>query len=131
MILPWEEAFELGEPSMDATHREFVSLLNRLDKIPNDAFPEYFDELLEHTRAHFEEENARMESSRRSRSHPRRNDADAALRCQGNGQNSPKLCQGKTPRLVQGPCGKHGHRPGHFFTAKLIFYSLLIRNKSK
>ena len=64
MILPWEEAFELGEPSMDATHREFVSLLNRLDKIPNDAFPEYFDELLEHTRAHFEEENARMESSK-------------------------------------------------------------------
>jgi len=64
MILPWEEAFELGEPSMDATHREFVDRLNRLDEIPDNVFPEYFDELLEHTRNHFEEENARMASSK-------------------------------------------------------------------
>ena len=49
---------------MDATHREFVDLLNRLDDIPNEAFPGYFDELLEHTRTHFEAENALMESTK-------------------------------------------------------------------
>lgn len=63
MILPWHENFELGIASMDQTHREFIDLLNRLDSTPNDAFPGYFDELLEHTHAHFETENRLMEES--------------------------------------------------------------------
>lgn len=63
MILSWEDSFELGVASMDQTHHEFVDILNRVDEIPNESFGIYFDELLEHTRIHFETENRLMEES--------------------------------------------------------------------
>ncbi len=63
MILPWQKAFELGVDSMDTTHKEFIELLNRVDTIPADGFASYFDTLLDHTRSHFDAENALMEAS--------------------------------------------------------------------
>lgn len=60
-LIEWDaDAFELGVGDMDETHRAFVELVNALDEAPNSRFPALFAELLEHTRAHFEAEQARM-----------------------------------------------------------------------
>lgn len=64
MILPWQESFELGFAPMDATHREFVDLLNRADTVQAESFVGYFDTLVEHTKAHFEAEKKLMEESK-------------------------------------------------------------------
>ena len=46
-LLHWEEArFRLGVLAMDQTHWEFVQLLNNLDQIPAERFPDLFLELL-------------------------------------------------------------------------------------
>lgn len=60
-LIEWDEqAFTLGVADMDATHFEFINLVNQLDSAPNSAFPPLFAKLLEHTRTHFEGEEARM-----------------------------------------------------------------------
>lgn len=64
MLLPWRDEFVLGHESMDGTHKEFVDLINRVDDIGDADFSSYFDELLEHTRRHFESELELMKSSR-------------------------------------------------------------------
>lgn len=57
----WSKQFELGLPAMDATHREFVELVGRLDGTPDgESFLAGLDALIAHTRAHFEQENAWM-----------------------------------------------------------------------
>jgi hemerythrin-like metal-binding protein len=61
-LIEWDRAaFALGVPDMDATHEAFIRLLNRLDAAPNSEFPALFARLLEHTQAHFEDEEARMQ----------------------------------------------------------------------
>lgn len=56
----FERDYLLGVAAMDATHREFVALLNRLDDAPKDTFIPLFAELLAHTEAHFAAEGSWM-----------------------------------------------------------------------
>ncbi len=61
VLIEWDEqSFALGIEEMDATHAEFIDLLNQLDTAANSAFPALFTRLVEHTRTHFESEEARM-----------------------------------------------------------------------
>ena len=55
--------YSLGMPSMDATHQEFVDLVNRLYACDDEAFAGLFPQLLEHTKAHFAAEAMLMEES--------------------------------------------------------------------
>jgi hemerythrin-like metal-binding protein len=60
-LIEWDEhAFVLGVADMDATHSEFIDLLNRLNNAADATFPALFKALLEHTQMHFESEEARM-----------------------------------------------------------------------
>lgn len=61
----WDDArHALGVAEMDATHREFVVLADRLCTADDAAFPALFNTLLEHTRSHFFAEDARMKETR-------------------------------------------------------------------
>ena len=62
-LLQWTERLELGDPAMDDTHREFVDLLNRLAESDDAAFVARLDRLLEHTGAHFAQEERWMADS--------------------------------------------------------------------
>lgn len=60
-IIEWRDAqFILGVDEMDDTHREFVDMVNSLEKASNADFIQNFDALIEHTRAHFENEDRLM-----------------------------------------------------------------------
>jgi hemerythrin len=59
----WTDAFLLGLPQMDATHREFVGLVNRLLTVDDQDFAGCLDRFAEHTEQHFEEEREWMEST--------------------------------------------------------------------
>jgi hemerythrin-like metal-binding protein len=63
VILAWQGAFTLGNDAMDATHREFVALLNVMESVPKGELAPYFDRLLTHTQTHFETENETMRTS--------------------------------------------------------------------
>ena len=54
---------QMGDPTMDRTHGEFVDLLNRLNSADKSTFMALFAELLEHTENHFAAENSRMQES--------------------------------------------------------------------
>jgi len=63
-LLHWDEArFRLGVLEMDQTHWEFVQLLNNLDLVPAERFPDLFAELIRHTQEHFANEDRLMEES--------------------------------------------------------------------
>ncbi|MCK9283706.1 MAG: cation-binding hemerythrin HHE [Rhodocyclaceae bacterium] len=62
-LVTWKAEYELGLPRMDDTHREFIDELNRLDATPNEEFLAGLDRLIEHTVAHFEQENRWIEAS--------------------------------------------------------------------
>ena len=64
LIADFERRFVLGVAAMDATHREFVELVNRLGTCDRDRFVESFPALVSHTRAHFAAEEGMMETSR-------------------------------------------------------------------
>ena len=59
-LIDWSPELELGEETMDATHREFVELLNAVGAAPDDELLPRLDAFLEHTEAHFGDENRRM-----------------------------------------------------------------------
>ena len=61
MILAWSPQHELGVSRMDATHREFVDLLNVLHDAPDEGMLAALDALLAHTVEHFAQENRWME----------------------------------------------------------------------
>ena len=62
--MQWDEtAHGLGVAEMDATHREFLALVNALLKAPAIAFRDLFERLRTHTRAHFEREFVLMQAS--------------------------------------------------------------------
>lgn len=64
MLIEWDDqAFLLGLPEMDDTHREFIQLLNELDAADNAAFPALFDQLIGHTQLHFQQEDRLMTES--------------------------------------------------------------------
>lgn len=63
--MPWDDSrFTLGVAEMDATHREFVALADALQGASDEAFPELFERLREHTRVHFEHEGTLMKACR-------------------------------------------------------------------
>lgn len=63
MLIPWPANHLLGNPGMDATHAEFVALVNRLAGVDGREFQALFLELLDHTGNHFGTEEALMEES--------------------------------------------------------------------
>lgn len=62
--MPWHERYTLGVADMDATHREFVALVDALQTASDDDFPDLFAKLHEHTRLHFEHEGKLMKACR-------------------------------------------------------------------
>lgn len=62
-LLEWKPDFALGLAPMDATHREFVALLNELHAAGDAELPAKLARFLAHTIAHFERENEWMRRS--------------------------------------------------------------------
>lgn len=62
--MPWHDAHTLGVAEMDATHRTFVALADRLLAADDASFPALFAELREHAREHFENEARLMKACR-------------------------------------------------------------------
>lgn len=64
MLLNWtDDKFCVGNQEMDDTHKEFVDLLNEIDGASDDKFATLFDQLIEHTEAHFANESRLMSES--------------------------------------------------------------------
>ncbi len=61
MILEWSAKHELGVARMDATHREFVDLVNALHDASDEMMLAALDALQAHTVDHFGQENRWME----------------------------------------------------------------------
>lgn len=59
-ILDWSDDLVIDHAAMDETHREFVVLLNRLGDAPDEDTLLALDELIEHTEAHFAQEERWM-----------------------------------------------------------------------
>lgn len=60
MAFKWNDQFEKGIADMDATHREFVDMVDQMLGCTNNELADKLAELLEHTRDHFEQENRWM-----------------------------------------------------------------------
>lgn len=63
MIEQFDTHYRLGEASMDKTHHEFLQLCVQTLSAQGEQFADRFATLLEHTRSHFAQEEARMRSS--------------------------------------------------------------------
>lgn len=59
-----EDKFALGVRDMDVTHQEFVDQVAALGRASDAEFPALFAALVEHTRRHFEHEEALMRACR-------------------------------------------------------------------
>jgi len=68
-LLEWTAALELGDPTMDATHREYAELLNHLGEAADEEFLPRMDAFIAHTVRHFADEDARMAATRFPPSH--------------------------------------------------------------
>jgi hemerythrin-like metal-binding protein len=62
-ILEWSASFELGVPSMDDVHREFVERLNGVILAADGELLARLDALVAHTERHFAEEDRAMVAS--------------------------------------------------------------------
>lgn len=58
----FEQELSLGDQAMDSTHREFVSLAESAATAPADKLAPALQQLVEHTREHFQEEESRMQT---------------------------------------------------------------------
>jgi len=64
-MLAWDDSeHALGVDDMDATHREFAALVNRLAASADADFPALFEQLVEHCGRHFTHEGSLMRISR-------------------------------------------------------------------
>lgn len=64
-MLSWDEKrHHLGLDEMDATHREFVALVDALIQADDEHFPFLFQKLVDHSRLHFAEEGRLMRLSK-------------------------------------------------------------------
>ena len=61
--LPWSEALEVGLRAMDDAHREFIELLARARSLDDRALEAAWQVLIDHTQAHFAQEEAWMRAS--------------------------------------------------------------------
>lgn len=57
----WNDTYLLGYGPMDATHREFVEIVNAMLTCGDAEFAAHLDAFARHAEAHFEEENAWMD----------------------------------------------------------------------
>ncbi|WP_027014538.1 hemerythrin domain-containing protein [Comamonas composti] len=62
--LEWTQALVLNLPAMDAVHEEFVELLARTAAAPDEQLCALWDELIEHTQQHFDQEDRWMQAAR-------------------------------------------------------------------
>ncbi|NEV60621.1 bacteriohemerythrin [Thiorhodococcus minor] len=60
LIEDFEERYLLGVPAMDRNHRELVDLVNRMAEASSAAFAYLFNEMVQHTHAHFAAEEVMM-----------------------------------------------------------------------
>ncbi|MBK1721767.1 bacteriohemerythrin [Thiocystis violacea] len=60
LIEDFEERYLLGVPAMDRNHREFVDLVNDMAASGNAVFAYLFNEMVQHTHAHFAAEEMLM-----------------------------------------------------------------------
>lgn len=58
--LQWSDSYLLGYAPMDATHREFVSLVHALQVCAAADFPKHLEAFHEHAQAHFAQEDQWM-----------------------------------------------------------------------
>ena len=64
MLIEWDDnRYLLDVDRMDDTHREFIMLVNELAASSDADFPALFEAFIEHTRQHFEQEEALMRDS--------------------------------------------------------------------
>ena len=63
VAIEWSAAHEIGLVPMDRMHREFVDLYNNLVHADSADFLDRFNDLIQHTLAHFDRENTWMERS--------------------------------------------------------------------
>src|SRR5574339_511518 len=63
-LLEWSESLAVGQDAMDATHREFVDLLNRLAEASDADLLASLDAFAAHTETHFRQEEAWMAQTR-------------------------------------------------------------------
>jgi hemerythrin len=61
--LSWSAELATGDERMDATHVEFVDMVARLRALPHDQQLPLYRELLQHTQAHFDQEDRWMLST--------------------------------------------------------------------
>lgn len=61
--MEWQDSYVLGHEPMDETHREFIALVNALAAAPGEDALAALRTLIEHTEAHFAQENRWMEES--------------------------------------------------------------------
>ncbi|WP_312306574.1 hemerythrin domain-containing protein [Pulveribacter sp.] len=62
--LQWSAELALDQPLMDATHEEFVALLQAVQQAGDEALPAAWDTLVAHTADHFAREDAWMAATR-------------------------------------------------------------------
>ena len=74
LIDEFESRFRLGIPAMDRSHREFVDLVNRMDRATDASFAYLFSDLIHHTRAHFATEEVLMRATGFAESQPHRDE---------------------------------------------------------
>jgi hemerythrin len=79
LIDDFEERYLLGVPAMDRNHREFVDLLNRMAESSNAAFAYLFNEMVQHTHAHFAAEDVLMVETRFPATHEHRGEHERVL----------------------------------------------------
>ncbi len=60
MLTTFETNYQLGDSEMDKTHKEFLALIYHLNGASGVQFTKLFQRLIEHTQAHFESEEVRM-----------------------------------------------------------------------
>ncbi|MDR1661594.1 MAG: hemerythrin domain-containing protein [Azoarcus sp.] len=60
--MQWSERYELGLARMDETHREFVEFCNALAVVAPENFLVRLDAFIDHTTAHFDQENRWMDA---------------------------------------------------------------------
>ena len=78
-LLDWSDKFVLGVDRMDDTHREFVAQLNALHEASDEAFLPLLDKFIEHTVAHFEQEQRWMQELNFPPIHCHLNEHDGVL----------------------------------------------------
>lgn len=59
----WSDRFLLGHGAMDATHREFVDIVQAMLGAPDDELPALLDDFLNHAERHFDDERKWMLST--------------------------------------------------------------------